>query len=262
MTVTLGLPRARAARAARAVQTALAALTIFLGGTAALAQVSVGIALPGVNIGINVPVYPRMIQVPGHPVYYAPQSNSNYFFYDGLYWVYQNDRWYESSWYNGPWQGLEPEQVPVYLLRVPVRYYRAPPGHFHGWGRNSAPRWGEHWGPRWQQAHGDWDRPHRNDAVRAAPLPVYQQPYYGARYPYAPARQEAIRVEQYRFRPQETVTQQRWEQHERRAVAPEQRESRDKHEAQGHGRDANERDKGKDKGKDKDHGKGHDKKGD
>ena len=41
--------------------------------------------------------------VPGYPVYYAPDIGGNYFFYDGRYWVYQDDNWYSSSWYNGPW---------------------------------------------------------------------------------------------------------------------------------------------------------------
>ena len=71
--------------------------------TTASAQVSVGIGLPGVNIGINLPLLPELVPVPGYPVYYAPQVNANYFFYDGMYWVFQNDNWYASSWYNGPW---------------------------------------------------------------------------------------------------------------------------------------------------------------
>ncbi len=57
--------------------------------TSATAQVSIGIGFPGVSIGINLPVYPQLVPVPGYPVYYAPQLNSNYFFYDGMYWVYQ-----------------------------------------------------------------------------------------------------------------------------------------------------------------------------
>ena len=79
------------------------ALMLFGVVTSTQAQVSVGIGLPGVSIGINLPVYPQLVRVPGYPVYYAPQMNSNYFFYDGLYWVYQGDNWYASSWYNGPW---------------------------------------------------------------------------------------------------------------------------------------------------------------
>jgi len=43
--------------------------------TSAAAQVSVGVGFPGVNIGIDLPVYPRLVAVPGYPVYYAPQVN-------------------------------------------------------------------------------------------------------------------------------------------------------------------------------------------
>jgi hypothetical protein len=104
---------------------------------AAPAQVNVGIgiALPGVNIGINLPAYPQLVRVPSYPVYYAPSVASNFFFYDGMYWVYERDNWYASSWYNGPWSAVGPGAVPVYLLRVPVRYFRAPPTYFRGWAR-------------------------------------------------------------------------------------------------------------------------------
>ena len=49
-------------------------------------------AAVSVSIGINVPVYPQMVVVPGYPVYYAPQLNSNYFLYDGMYCVGSSDR--------------------------------------------------------------------------------------------------------------------------------------------------------------------------
>jgi len=84
-------------------------LMLFGSVTSAIAQVSIGIGLPGVSIGINLPVYPELVPVPGYPVYYAPRLNSNYFFYDGLYWVYQGDSWYASEWYNGPWALVAPE---------------------------------------------------------------------------------------------------------------------------------------------------------
>ncbi|HEX9240838.1 MAG TPA: hypothetical protein VF875_00210, partial [Anaeromyxobacter sp.] len=112
----------------------LVASSLLLGSvTSAHAQVSVSIGLPGVEIGVNQPVYPQLVQVPGYPVYYDPRASSNYFFYDGAYWVYQGDNWYASSWYNGPWQMVGPESVPLYVLRVPVRYYRSPPPYFRGW---------------------------------------------------------------------------------------------------------------------------------
>ena len=85
----------------------------------ARAQFSVDFGAPGVNIGIDMPVYPQLVLVPGYPVYYDPQVNSNYFFYDGLYWVYWGDNWYTSDWYNGPWQLVAPEYVPQFLLLVP-----------------------------------------------------------------------------------------------------------------------------------------------
>jgi len=61
--------------------------------TSATASVSIGINLPSVQIGVNLPVFPQLVPVPGYPVYYAPSMNANYFFYDGMYWVYQNDDW-------------------------------------------------------------------------------------------------------------------------------------------------------------------------
>ena len=106
---------------------------LFLSTTPAIAQVSIGIGLPGVSIGVNFPVYPQLVRIPGYPVYYAPQVGSNFFFYDGMYWLYQGDNWYASSWYNGPWEFVGPQAVPLYVLRIPVRYYRAPPAYFRGW---------------------------------------------------------------------------------------------------------------------------------
>jgi hypothetical protein len=120
---------------------------LFASATSAIAQVSVGIGigLPGLSIGINLPAYPEMVPVPGYPVYYAPRLSSNFFFYDGMYWVYQGDNWYASSWYNGPWGMVGPESVPLFVLRIPVRYYRSPPPYFYGWQPDGPPRWGEHW---------------------------------------------------------------------------------------------------------------------
>src|SRR5450759_992679 len=92
---------------------------LFCSATSAVAQVSIHIGLPEVSIGINLRVYPQLVRVPGYPVYYAPRLNSNFFFYDGLYWVYRNDNWYASYWYNGPWGLVAPAAVPLFILRVP-----------------------------------------------------------------------------------------------------------------------------------------------
>jgi hypothetical protein len=191
----------------------LMALVLLLGLVpAADAQISVAIGVPGISIGINVPVYPQLVPVPGYPVYYDPRMNANYFFYDGLYWVYQGDTWYASSWYNGPWRVVGPEYVPLWVLRVPVRYYRQPPAYFRGWRADAPPRWGEHWGRDWEARRGGWDRWNHRVAPPAAPLPVYQRQYAGARYPHAAEQQRSIRSEHYRYQPREAVAQQHYQQ--------------------------------------------------
>ena len=169
----------------------------------AAAQVSVAIGLPSVHIGINLPVYPQLVPVPGYPVYYAPDLNSNYFFYDGLYWVYQRDSWYASSWYNGPWGLVDPGYVPAYVLRVPVRYYRQPPRYFRGWASNKPPRWGQHWGHDWSQRRRGWDH-WAHKSYRPAPLPTYQREYAGDRYPPVD-KQPTLHREKYRYQPKNRV---------------------------------------------------------
>jgi general stress protein YciG len=187
----------------------------------AFGQVSVGIgvAIPGVSIGINVPAYPSLEPVPGYPVYYAPQSRSNYFFYDGMYWVFQGDNWYASSWYNGPWWVVEREVVPVFILRVPVRYYGQPPAYFRRWRPEAPPRWGEHWGNDWEQRHRDWDRWDRRAAPRPAPLPTYQRQYSGTRYPH-PEQQPALQGGNYRYEPRDAVVQQHYQVQRQQVPAP------------------------------------------
>jgi hypothetical protein len=189
----------------------LLAATLWLGGSPpALAQISVGIAVPGVSIGINVPYYPEFVVVPGYPVYYAPQLDANLFFYDGLYWSYAQDRWYSSEWYNGPWDFVEPEFVPLFVLRVPVRYYRRAPMYFRGWAGGEPPRWGDHWGRDWQRHRAGWDRWDRRSAPRPAPLPSYQRGYSGNRYP-QPDRQHTLRSENYSYQPREPFSRQHFE---------------------------------------------------
>jgi hypothetical protein len=174
------------------------------------AQVSIGIGLPHVSIGINLPLYPDLEPIPGYPVYYAPRLDANYFFYDGMYWVYRDDNWYASSWYNGPWGLIGPEEVPLFILRVPVRYYRQPPMYFRGWYADSPPRWGDHWGNDWSQRRGGWDKWNRNSAPRPAPLPVYQRQYSGDRYPAADQQRE-LRSKNYRYEPRDDAVRQHYQ---------------------------------------------------
>jgi hypothetical protein len=192
--------------------------------TSVSAQVSIGIGLPNVRIGINLPVFPELVPVPGYPVYYAPRLDANYFFYDGMYWVYWDDTWYASNWYDGPWWLVEPDFVPLFILRIPVRYYRHPPPYFRGWRANAPPRWGEHWGRGWEQHHRGWNTWKRGSAPGRAPLPVYQRGYSGDRYPHQMEQQQRLRSEQYHYQPRDKAVRQHFQQGgERRAPAPAQR---------------------------------------
>ena len=163
--------------------------------------------------------------MPGYPVYYAPAVNANYFFYDGLYWVFDGNSWYDSPWYNGPWTVVDPFYVPGYVLRVPVRYYRRPPVYFHGWSVSAAPRWGDHWGASWVQRRADWSHYDRRSVPARAPLPTYQRQYSGASYP-TEQRQVEVHTQNYRYQPREQVVQQHYQERglqrgeERRAESP------------------------------------------
>src|SRR5512141_3157483 len=207
------LPRAskQEDRKMRYLLIVLSMLLVSLAPARAEVSVGVGIHVPGVSIGINMPTYPRLVRVPGYPVYYDPRVNFNFFFYDGLYWVFHDDNWYASSWYNGPWDMVDRYDVPLYILRVPVRYYRQPPSYFRGWRADAPPRWGEHWGQDWEQRRSGWDKWNRRSAPRPAPLPTYQRHYSGDRYSREPDRQQTIRTERYRYQPREPVTQQHYQ---------------------------------------------------
>lgn len=195
---------------------------------ASAAQVSIGIGLPYVSIGINVPAYPRLVPVPGYPVYYAPGLQANFFFYDGLYWVFHGDNWYASSWYNGPWWFVEPYAVPVYILRVPVRYYRHPPPYFRAWAPSTPPHWGDHWGHNWEQSRSGWDKRDRRDIPPPAPLPSYQRQYSRDQYPRQMEQQRELNQERYRYQPRDPVVRQQYqERYERRDHGPKQDRGRD-----------------------------------
>ena len=213
----------------------LLALWLAVAGLApAAAQVSFGFSSGPVSIGINVPVYPSLVQVPGYPVYYAPGVATNYFFYDGLYWVFQNDGWYQSQWYNGPWYPVSPDSVPLYVLRVPVRYYHRPPAYFHGWRADAAPRWDEHYGHGWAEHHRDWNHYDRAHAPRPAPLPNYQRNYAGNRYPHDAAQAAREHERAYHYQPRDPAAQQHYQQQReaarnappRQQRAPQAREQR------------------------------------
>lgn len=165
---------------------------------------TVGVATPGVSVRMTVSAYPDLVLVPGYPVYYASGLNENYFFYDGLFWIYSDDRWYSSSWYNGPWGYVSPYYVPVFILRVPIYYYRRPPAHFHGWRSSEPPHWGQHWGKDWESRRQGWNQWDTRAVPAPAPRPEYQRRYSGKNYP-RPEQQRDLHKQNYRYQPRDAV---------------------------------------------------------
>jgi hypothetical protein len=123
----------------------LAAILATAVAAPAWAQVSV-------NIGINLPGPPPLAVIPNTIVYYAPQAPANVFFYGHQYWVYQPTGWYVGPSWNGPWAVVQPVYVPAPILKVPVRYYRVPPGQWKKWQREAPPQWDAHYGREWREA--------------------------------------------------------------------------------------------------------------
>jgi hypothetical protein len=113
--------------------------------TSAVAQVSIGIGLPGVSIGINLPDYPDLVRVPGYRVCYGSTTGftSSTMACTGSIREMTGT---PAPGTSGPWARVAPAVVPLFILRVPVSYYRNPPGYFRGWRPDAPPRWGEHWG--------------------------------------------------------------------------------------------------------------------
>ena len=72
---------------------------------------------------------PRLVVIPRTPVYYAPAVPHNYFFYGGRYYVLHNGSWFYAPAHHGPWTFIAVERVPSSIRRVPVTYYKVPPGH-------------------------------------------------------------------------------------------------------------------------------------
>src|ERR1019366_963728 len=101
--------------------------------------------------------------------------------------------------------------VPVFVLRIPVRYYRSPPAYFRGWQADASPRWGEHWGNAWQEHRSGWDQWNRRSAPPPAPLPTYQRRYSADRYPQA-QQQQVLRSQNYHYEPRDAMVRQRFQQ--------------------------------------------------
>ena len=117
----------------------MAAIGALSAGPATADSVSIGIRTDSLSLGVNIGEPPRLVVVPGMPVYYAPTVAYNYFFYGGRYYLFYNGGWYFSAFHNGPWTVVALQSVPQPILTVPVEYYRVPPGHWKS--KHGPPPW-------------------------------------------------------------------------------------------------------------------------
>lgn len=121
---------------------------------------------------------PRLVPVAGHPVFVAPEVDTNCFYLDGGYWLLPTDgQWRHSGAFDGPWWRVDPDHLPPALLRLPLSAYRAPPACLGDGPKFRPPRWDRLWGTDWARRHPGWERfaePLRGREP-AAPRPPAQQ---------------------------------------------------------------------------------------
>lgn len=118
---------------------------------------------------------PRLVAVSGHPVLVAPELDTNCFYLDSGYWLLSADGvWRHSVAFDGPWRRVDPDHMPVALLRLPRSAYRAPPPCLDTGPPYRPPRWDLIWGEDWARRHAGWA--HRSEPLSARPPPVPRPP--------------------------------------------------------------------------------------
>jgi len=125
-------------------------------GLARAGNLSIGVQTSSVHLGIHIGSPPRLVVVPGTPVYRARSLPYNYFVYQKHYYLFHDGMWLSARHHDGPWTVIAVERVPRPIRGVPVNYYKAPPGH-----------WKKHGPPPWAEAKGrDKDRGYERENGR------------------------------------------------------------------------------------------------
>lgn len=88
-----------------------------------------------VNIGTSVappptlvvPSPPRLVAVPGRPVFYGPSEPYTLFVYGGRYYSFHRGTWFLAAGPGTVWSRIATARVPHPVLAVPTAYYKIPP---------------------------------------------------------------------------------------------------------------------------------------
>jgi hypothetical protein len=115
-----------------------------------------------IQLGFYLQGFPTLVPIEATPVYVAPQVPANYFYLNDTFWVFADGVWLASGFYNGPWQVVDADNVPMELLQIPIQYYQQPPSYFSEWSVYEPPYWPQIFGELWFSRHSDW-RHGRND---------------------------------------------------------------------------------------------------
>ncbi len=159
------------------VVTILAVIVLIIGmgypsGVTAEVNINVGIGVPPPP-PLVIPAPPPMFVIPRTYVYFAPEVDTDIFFYRGYWYRPYQGHWYRSGSYNGRWVYIAPRRVPSVLLSLPPDFRRVPPGHRHipygevrknskTWERDKY--WDKHGGREW---HGEkWEHDEDRDRGR------------------------------------------------------------------------------------------------
>ncbi len=65
---------------------------------------------------------PELILIPHTYVYYVSKDDNDLFFYDGYWWRPWHDNWYRSDIYSGPWDMIDPDDVPAAVVDLPPHW--------------------------------------------------------------------------------------------------------------------------------------------
>ena len=107
--------------------------TLWLAPMTGTAQIRIGIDLGTPPLPapprIVIPAPPQLVIIPGTAVSYDPALPYDYFSYGGKHYLFREGTWFYAPAHRGPWTAVVVERVPPPILRVPVTYYKVPPGH-------------------------------------------------------------------------------------------------------------------------------------
>ncbi len=119
--------------------------------------------LPGINLPLPPP--PPMVWMPHLHIYVAHKTQRPIFFREGHYYVRDNDRWFVSDDYNGPWEHVDEDRLPRTLRGYHHedwdRYQRDADEHYRRRDEGDAPAAfypGRYDHDRYAHDHGEHDR--------------------------------------------------------------------------------------------------------